>query len=246
MREIIIDIDDSKSVRTLVAQVTEDWFKPEGVYSDLKANGKTNSSDFWKLSTYLLANVSESIGQSPEEFLDVWNNKCVTHDAKIMGYHCTRHSNPKVFSEKGILPLSNKTIRINKDKERSVEAKEMWEYRSQKTPGPYFLLSYRFAKNPVNHFCSNGPEILLACTGYQVNADKAQSVPLIIHCAIPYSILPDKDYYAFCILLSYFNFLDPEDDPTNLFEGYSIDLKGNTLDPQYVVKIEEIRIESED
>lgn len=237
---MIIDIDDSESVQALVDKVSEHWFDPKGMYSGLRANGKTNSPDFWGITNRLLADVSESFGQTSEQFLNTWNKRCVTHSAKIMGYHCTRHSNKEVFAKKGILPLSDETIRIFENRNQTAQARRMWEYRSQRSPGPWFLLRYRDAKNPNNHFCTNGPEILLACTGYQVNADTAKSVPLIIHCAIPYSILPDKDYYAFCILRAYFNFLDPEDDSSNLFEGYSIDLKGNCLDPQYVVRIEEI------
>jgi hypothetical protein len=240
MREMIVDIDNSRSVQALVDKVSEYWFDPKGMYSDLKANGKTNSPHFWAITHQLLADISEYLDQTSEEFLNKWNKKCVTHGARIMGYHCTRHSNKEVFAEKGILPLSNETIKIFEDRNQSMKAKGMWEYRSQRGPGPYFLLSYADAKNPSNHFCNSGPEILLACAGYQVDVDPVRSIPLIIHCAIPYSILPDKDYYAFCILIACFNSIDPEDDSNNLFEGYSIDLKGNALDPQYIVKIEEI------
>ncbi|MFC1867189.1 hypothetical protein ACFL0H_03540 [Thermodesulfobacteriota bacterium] len=80
----------------------------------------------------------------------------------------------------------------------------------------------------------------MACAGYHVDVDPAKSVPLIIHCAIPYSILSEKDYFAFCVLIAYFNSLDPEDDLNNLFDGYSIDLKGKGLDPRHIVKIEQI------
>ncbi|MDF1525104.1 MAG: hypothetical protein RRA15_02850 [bacterium] len=240
MEKMIIDIDDSSSVKNFVAQMTEGWFDPERIYFDLKANGNTDSLDFWCGNpTHLLSAVSASLHQTAEEFLILWNQKCIAHDAKIMGYHCTRHSDKKVFTEKGILPLSSEIIKIFKDGNQSVKAKGMWEYRSQQTPGPYFLLSYRDAKKPDNHFCTHGPEILLACADYQVNADKAKSIPLIIHCAIPYSILKGKNYFAFCILRSYFNFLDPEGDSTNFFDGYSIDLGGNTLAPQYVIEAEE-------
>ena len=43
----------------------------------------------------------------------------------------------------------------------------------------------------------------------------------------------------FCILKAFFNFIDPDDDSNNLFEGYSIDLKGNKLDTEHIVRIEE-------
>ena len=239
-REMILDIDNSNSVQALVNTVSKHWFNPESMYSELKTLGKTNLPYFWGITTCLLADVSDYLDQTSEGFLDTWNQKYITHDVKIMGYHCTHHSNKEVFIEKGILPLSNETIRITGDRNQTFEAKRMWVYRSQRSPGPWFLLSYKDAKNPNNHFCLNGPEILLSSAGYQVNVDPAKSIPLIIHCAIPYSILPDKDYYAFCILRAYFNFIDPEERSGNLFEGYSIDLKGNALKPQYIIRIEEI------
>lgn len=239
MRETLVDIDNSQSVQALVDKVFQHWFDPKRMYADLKANGKTNSPNFWGITHQLLADVSKYLDQTSEEFLKKWNQKCVAHGVKIMGYHCTRHSNKDVFAEKGILPLSDKTIRIFEDSNQSTEAKRLRKYRSQ-NPGPYFLLSYADARNPNNSFCRSGPEILLACTGYQVDTDSVKSIPLIIHCAIPYSMLPDKDYYAFCILRAYFNSIDPEDNALNFFDGYSIDLKGNALDPQYVFKIEEL------
>jgi hypothetical protein len=230
---MIIDIDDSISVQDAVGRISEDWFNPEEIYSVLKNNGKTYSSEFWGVTAHLLADVSGALGLTSEQFLFEWNQRCIRHDAKIMGYHCTRHSNKQVFTEKGILPLSEETIKLSDETNQTPKEKSMWEYRSQQTPGPWFLLSYKCAKSP-NHFCRKGPEILLACPGHP-----AMSVPLIVHCAIPYSILSEKDYFAFCILRAYFNFLDPEGDLTNWFEGYSIDLKGKALGPQYVVRIED-------
>ena len=73
-----------------------------------------------------------------------------------------------------------------------------------------------------------------------VSTESEESIPLIIHCAIPFEILPNKNYYTFCILRAYFNFLDPEDDTEDFFEAYSIDLNGNALDPQYIVRIEAV------
>jgi hypothetical protein len=234
---MIVDIDDSESVLTFVNQITQNWFSPDKMYFDLRVNGKT-SINFWYITDHLLDNISGYLNQTKEEFMDIWDQKCSTYSIKIMGYHCTRHSNKNIFSENGIMPLSEENLKINDV--QSVEAKEMWEYRSQQEPGPFFLLSYKFAKRPNNSFCSHGPEILSACNGYQMNADPAGLIPLIIHCAIPYSILPDSDknYYAFSILKAYFNFIDPDDDSDNLFEGSSIDLKGSKLDPEHIVHIE--------
>ena len=77
--------------------------------------------------------------------------------------------------------------------------------------------------------------------GRHVDVDPEQSFPLLIHCAIPYSIIPDPEgYLAFCILSAYFNFIDPTDESNLSFEGYSIDLKGTILDPCHIVRIEEI------
>ena len=234
---MIVDIDNSESVQTFVKKVTQNWFDPDKMYFALVANGKI-SGDFWHITDDLLDRISEYLGQTQEEFLNIWDLKCSTYSVKIMGYHCTRHSNKNIYSEKGILPLSAETIKINDA--QSIEAKGMWEYRSQPTPGPFFLLSYEFAKNPNNGFCSHGAEILTGCKGHHIDSNPVESVPLIIHCAIPYLLLPDpdKNYYAFTILKAYFNFIDP-DDSNNLFEGYSIDLKGDKLDPEHIVQIEE-------
>jgi hypothetical protein len=239
MREMIVDIDNSESVQALLGKICESWFDPKQLYFDLKANGKTNSPDFWGINHLLFTEISNYLGMTLGEFLNIWTQKCSTYNVRIMGYHCTRHSNKKVFIEKGVLPLSNETIKIIEDKQNT-ETKRIWERRSQGSPGPYFLLNYSDAKSSGNHFLIYGPEILLACAGYQVNFDPAKSTPLIIHCAIPYSILPDKDYYTFCILRAYFNSIDPEDGSNNLPEGYSIDLKGTALDSQYIVRVEEI------
>lgn len=230
MRAMIIDIDDSDSLFAAVRRLSEGWFDPQGMYENLKANGKTNSPDFWRITTRMLADVSEYLGWTPDQFLNEWDQRCIQNDTMIMGYHCTRHSDRSVFTEKGILPFSEETIRLSKDKSQT-----LWEYRFQRSPGPWFLLSYRYAKN--SGFCIKGPEILLARNGYHIGVDPAKSVPLIIHCVIPYSILSGKDYLAFCILRAYFNFLDPDDDLT--FDGYSLDLNGKSLAPQYIVRTEE-------
>jgi hypothetical protein len=235
---MILDIDTSKSVLLFVNKVTEHWFNPEEVYFNLKSKGITNTSDFWSITDYLLDHVTKYLDLTNNEFVTIWNEKCSMNSAKIMGYHCTRHSNKEVFIQKGILPLSNETIKIYEQQSQTIEAKEMWEYRSKRSPGPWFLLSYKDAKNPNNYFCNYGSEILRACSRHQPNVDSASSIPLILHCAISYSLLRDKNYYSFCILRAYFNFIDPEDDLN--FEGYSIDLHGTTLEPQYIIRVEEL------
>jgi hypothetical protein len=236
---MIIDIDDSESVHAAVNRISEGWFDPGELYADLKANGKTDSSDFWHIASQMLTDVSGLLGWTSAQFLNEWDQRCIDNKTRFMGYHCTRHSDKRVFIEKGILPLSEETIKLSEDKGEA-QGKSMWVCRSQTSPGPWFLLSYECAKSPENHFCLKGPEILFACTGYQVGVDTVKSIPLIIHCAIPYSALSEKDYFAFCVLRAYFNFRDPEDGLNNLFDGYSIDLKGKALDPRYIVRIEEI------
>ena len=123
---------------------------------------------------------------------------------------------------------------------KTKEAEELKKYRATTGAGPCFFLSYQDAKNPNHPYCQRGPEVLLGCKGKQQNNISSESIPLIIHCAIPFSILPDFKYYVFCILRAYFIFIDPEDDSGNLFEGYSIDLMGKALDQQHIVKVEEL------
>ena len=240
MNKMIIDIDDQKSVKAAMDRISENWFNPNDMYSSLKTNGQINSSEFWGVAMHLLADISGFLGLTSAQFVSEWNQRCIRYDAKVMGYHCTRQCNKQVFAEKGILPLSEETIKLSRDTNQTPQANSMWEYRSQRSPGPWFLLSYKYAKSPDNHFCLKGAEILLACNGHQIGVDSATSMPLIVHCAIPYSILSEKDYVAFSILRAHFNYIDPEDDLTNLFESYSIDLRVKILDPQYIVRIEKL------
>ncbi len=235
---MIIDIDISSSVRSFVSMITSDWFDIDDMYNDLKSESQTNWTNFWKIDYCMIDIISNWLGFTSEEFLKNWEKKCEEHDAMFMCYHCTRHSNKEVFIRNGILPLSEEIIKLSQNQKRP-DAEEIWSYRSMRGPGPYFFLSYNSAKNPDNHFF-RGPEILLALNGHQPTSNLEKSIPLIIHCKIPFLILPKKNYYTYCILKAYFNFLDPEDDTENLFEGDSIDLNGNSLDPQYIVRIEEI------
>ena len=122
--------------------------------------------------------------------------------------------------------------------------------------GPYFFLSYQEARDKDNHFLRNGSEIWWACVDSLLRYCSEWNItlpttnrnewrekisqkmsPLIICCSIPYSFLSDDPYYSFCMFKSYFNYLDPEDD---FFESGAIDLKGNKLDPQYIVDIERL------
>jgi len=235
---MIIDIDNANSVQSFVSMITSDWFDIDAMYYDLKSKSQINWTNFWNITHNMIDIISNCLGHTSEEFLNSWETKCIEQDAKIMGYHCTRHSNKEVFIKNGVLPLSEETINLSQTQKRP-DAENLWDYRSKRGSGPYFFLSYKSARNPNNHFFK-GPEILLAVNGHQPSSNSEKSSPFIIHCAIPFSILPDKKYYTFCILRAYFNFLDPEDEIESFFEAYSIDLKGNTLDPQHIVKIEYI------
>lgn len=224
---MIIDIDSSDSVQSFVKKITKDWFDIDSLYAELKAGSFTDSSNFWNITDDLINVVANHIDQSPQDFLNKFTKKCSAHDARIMGYHCTRHGDKDVFIKNGILPLSEETIKLQKD-QKTPEAEQLQRYRTTAGSGPYFFLSYQNAKYPDNHYCQHGPEILLGCNGQQQNNISSESIPLIIHCAIPFFILPDPKYYVFCILRAYFIYIDSEDDSGNLFKDYSIDLKGNT------------------
>lgn len=235
---MIIDIDNSSIVQSFVSKITSGWLDIDGMYYDLKSDSQTNWTNFWNITDGMINIISNCLGCTSEEFLKSWEKKCTEHDAMFTGYHCTRHSDKEVFIRNGILPLSDETIKLSQ-KQKRPETDKLWNYRSKRGSGPYFFLSYKSAKNPDNHFF-NGPEILLAVNGHQPTSNSEKSIPFIIHCTIPFSILSNKNYYTFCILRAYFNFLDPEDNTEDFFEGYSIDLNGSALDPQYIVRIEEI------
>lgn len=237
---MIIDIDNPESIQTAIGLITKDWFNPEEIYMRLKDAGETGSAGFWNIHADMVAAISRLFGYTSDEFLNKWDQRCIGNDMKFMGYHCTRHSDKRVFLEKGILPLSNETVSIAHNGSQSAWETSIRECRIERSPGPFFLLSYKCAKKPDNHFCLHGPEILLGYAGHHIGVDPAKSVPLIIHCAIPYLLLFQKDYFAFCVLRAHFNFLDPEEDTRDLFDGYSIDLRGRALDPEYIVGIEEI------
>lgn len=210
------------------------------MYYNLKTDSQINWTDFWNISDSLVNTISNSLQCSSEYFLKTWEKRCSENNARIKGYHCTRHSNKEVFYKNGILPLSQETVEIDQDQTRS-EASDIWNHRSTVGAGPYLCLSYKSAKAPNNQYFK-GPEILLGVDGHQPNNDPQRSSPLIVHCEIPISILSDKNYYIFCALKAFLNFLDPEDESVNHFDGASIDLKGRSLDPEYIVKIEEVKI----
>jgi hypothetical protein len=275
---MIFDIDRSETVIEAVDTITARWFNVRELYRKLKDNDETDSPRFWAIPNHLLEATANQLAQPLDVFVHNWCNCCFANDLEIIGYHCTRAHNQQLFQEQGIIPVNERNIEIffsivdlafqpfifsNEHKRELFEIiknNSSWKYRSGKTPGPYFFLSYKDAKSTNNYFhkygtelwwpfvdimlryCQNKKDIAFPCSDRnkcrEIIAGKLS--PLIIHCAIPFSILPSHNYYIFCMLKAYFLFVDPEDDSDNLFEGYSIDLCGKTLDPKYIFKIEEI------
>jgi len=87
MREMIIDIDNSETVQAAVSRVSEGWFDPVEMYADLKANGKTNSPNFWGIATQMLLDISGFFGWTSAQFMNEWDQRCIDNNTKFMGYH---------------------------------------------------------------------------------------------------------------------------------------------------------------
>lgn len=272
---MILDIDRVVSVIETVETIA--WFDVRKLYEKLKGDNETDSINFWHISAHLLHAISARLGQSIEVFVHDWRARCFASDLEVMGYHCTRVHDPKIFRDQGIISLDDNSIEIffsqlelvfstfslhvgqKQELIQIIKNDSRWKYRSGKGAGPYFFLSYKNAQMPGNFFHASGTEILWLfvdillqyCQNKKIafpcsDRNECRKIiagelrPLIIHCAIPFSNLPAGNYYIFCMLRAFFLFIDPEDDSDNLFEGYSIDLCGNSLDPRYILKIEEI------
>lgn len=57
MKEMTIDIDNSESVQAAVSRISDGWFDLVKIYGGLKADGKTNSLNFWNVITQMLTDV---------------------------------------------------------------------------------------------------------------------------------------------------------------------------------------------
>ena len=236
---MIIDIDNSKSVTHAVKVITKDWIDIDSAYLKIQSDNTVGLGNFWNITDEMICIISEKISCPSERFQNIFSKRLVGLKYQIMGYHCTRHNNKISFIENGILPLSKGTIKFS-EKQDSEHAENILKYRFNKGTGPYFFLSYNSAKDPINHYCNFGAEILLGCNGKQLNSEISEAKPMIIHCSIPFSILPDHKYYIFCLLRAYFNFIDPIEETENLFSDYAIDLKNKTLSPKHINRIEEL------
>ena len=182
--------------------------------------------------------MGEALNCTQEEFLKKWGEACIEHDARIMAYHCTRHSNQNNFLKYGVLPLSNYLVKFNEAR-TAIKDNMILTYRFTKATGPFFYISYRAAKKSGKHYLKSGAEIFNVKEGSLLNNVPEESLPLIIHCDLPFSILPSQKLYAYYALRAFFEIIDPDGEPIG-FEGASIDLKGRALDPKYIVKIEEV------
>jgi hypothetical protein len=139
---------------------------------------------------------------------------------------------------------------------KAVVNDEQWKYRVEQGSGPYLFLSYKAASKSDNPFLVNGPESWWYCIDefikyYRKNIRSCivpnrldlmkvlceYLKPIIVHCIIPFSILPDRYYYIFYILRAFFNSIDPGE--TN-WDAYSLDLRGTSVAPVFIVQIEEL------
>lgn len=148
----------------------------------------------------------------------------------------------------------------DEDKNRvilSITQTDTWIFRQTVAGiGPNFFLSYQEAKKQDHDFLRNGSEIWWTCVDRLLQycsenniaaptADRNElrtqisqnTIPLVIFCLIPFSLLSEDPYYSGCMLKSYFDYLDPGDD---FLKGGGINLKGKKLDPQYIVDIERL------
>src|SRR5574340_478090 len=230
---MILDIDRADSVTGIIEAIA--WFDIRKLYKDLKNGHETDSSNFWHISDCLLKSTSSRLLLRLTDFIDKWRASCISNDLKIMGYHCTRIHDLKIFMEKGIIPLDDGIIdsfflMLNfafpsfllsqGQKEEIIHLinnDSTWKYRRSKGSGPYFFLSYHNASKRDNSFHASGTEIwwlfcdilikycqdrLIVLPWSDRNecreliAEKLR--PFIIHCAIPFAILPAENYYIFC------------------------------------------------
>ena len=164
------------------------------------------------------------------------------------------------FSEINNLPeLSSLSSTAIAKLTRSVVRDDKWKHRLE-TPGPCFLMRYKEAKIPDNDYHQNGPEIwwvfvdhlLRYCREKKIRMPYSNGAalrgfiskalkPFIIHCEIPYSMIPSNDFCTLNILRACLTFIDPnddsDDDPKEI-SAKAIDLKGQTLEPKYFNRIE--------
>lgn len=159
------------------------------------------------------------------------------------------------------LTVAFPTFSLSKKEKESVILRvtqtDTWTSRLTLTgTGPYFFLSYQEAIKQDHDFLRNGSEIWWTCLDSLIQYCSENNIatptadrnewrakislnmsPLVICCSMPFSFLSDNPYYSGCMLKSYFNYLDPEDD---FLESGGLDLKGKKLDPQYIVGIERL------
>ncbi len=131
-----------------------------------------------------------------------------------------------------------------------------------KQAGPHFFLSYLRAKEEDNNYLNHGPENWWSCVDILLSycaqkkitlpcTDRAQwikalalnSTPFILVCILPFSLISARESLAFIILVSFFNYIDPDPDSNeNSLCEYTVRLYGKALNAQYIVKIERVNV----
>ena len=121
--------------------------------------------------------------------------------------------------------------------------------------GPYFFLSCSRAKERDNDYLENGPEVWWCCIDTILQYCNAKGIyipctdrdlwrkviaknlkPLIIKCNIPFSILSNQEYLTHVILISFFNYIDPDPDSSvDFYKKFCVSLDGKALDPKHLI-----------
>jgi hypothetical protein len=124
--------------------------------------------------------------------------------------------------------------------------------------GPYFFLSSRGAKCPNNDYLDHGPEIWWNCIDAILRYCSAKGIylpctdrnhwreviaknlkPFIIKCSIPFPILSNQEYLTHVILVSFFNYIDPDPDSSVDFcKECCVRLDGKALDPKHIISFD--------
>ncbi len=124
--------------------------------------------------------------------------------------------------------------------------------------GPYFFLSYSRAKELDNDYLQNGPEIWWCCIDAILRYCVAKGIhapctdrnlwrkviaknlkPFIIKCSIPFSMSLSQEYLTYVILISFFNYIDPDPGSSeDFFKEFCVRLDGKALDPKHIISFD--------
>jgi hypothetical protein len=124
--------------------------------------------------------------------------------------------------------------------------------------GPYFFLSCSRAKELDNDYLENGPEVWWCCIDAILRYCNAKGIqapctdrnlwrkvdaknlnPFIIKCSIPFSVSFSQEYLTYVILISFFNYIDPDPDSSVDFcKEFCVRLDGKALDPKHIISFD--------